>query len=376
MAERFAVPEAIESVTGNDAETEATILIVDDSATSRRIASEILKNYNVTEAESGEDALIKLEKIEPDLVLMDLVMPGMSGFETCATILRQSKFRDLPVIIVSSKNMEQDIWKGLETGAVDYIIKPYSPLEMVARVRAALRLRRTIINLRQLNELKNSFLGMASHDLRNPVSVIYGYSDFLLKNLDNASIPKDEFLKVIFKSSQFMLELLDDLLDISKIEAGKLILDRQEADFVALLRENVATNTILATNKNISVELKADGDIPPISLDRLKIEQVLNNLISNAIKYTNPGTEVSIRTFMEAGEIITVVRDQGPGIPAEEASKIFEPFEKGSARATANEKSTGLGLAIARKIVEGHGGRIFVESQVGSGSTFGFTLPV
>jgi two-component system, OmpR family, sensor kinase len=231
--------------------------------------------------------------------------------------------------------------------------------------------------LEQLNQQKNQFLGMAAHDLRNPLGVIQTYSQFIMDEAENAlSAEHREFIEVIHRSSEFMLRLIDDLLDISRIEAGKLDLDIQPVDLPALLRRNVALNQLLAARKAISLTCAVDDSAPLLELDVVKIEQVLNNLLGNAVKFSPAGSQVQVRLELLDGHVILSIADQGPGMGQEDLEKLFRPFQRGSVRSTAGEKSTGLGLAIARRVVEGHGGRIWVESQPGAGSTFFVLLPM
>lgn len=228
-----------------------------------------------------------------------------------------------------------------------------------------------------LNEEKNRLLGMAAHDLRNPLGVIMSYAKFL-DRMAGAKLDAKElqFVAQIEKSSQFMLRLLEDLLDVSQIESGKLNLAKAPADLVALVRNNIELNRVLAGAKDIAIELELPEALPPVDIDATKIEQVLNNLVSNALKYSHPGTTVRVTLAAADGAAVLSVRDQGQGIPANELSKLFQAFSKTTVKSTGGEKSTGLGLAITRKIVEGHGGRIGVESRVGEGSTFSFSLPL
>ncbi len=228
-----------------------------------------------------------------------------------------------------------------------------------------------------LNEEKNRLLGMAAHDLRNPLGVIMSYAKFL-DRMAGAKLDGKErqFVAQIGKSSQFMLRLIEDLLDVSQIESGKLNLAKAPTDLAALVRNNVELNRVLAGAKNIAIELELPAALPPADIDATKIEQVLNNLVSNAVKYSHPGTAVRVTLAAEAGQATVRVRDRGQGIPEAELAKLFQPFSKTSVKSTGGEKSTGLGLAITRRIVEGHGGRVAVESRVGEGSTFSFSLPL
>ena len=238
-------------------------------------------------------------------------------------------------------------------------------------------LTRKNIELERLNELKNKFLGMASHDLRNPIGVILGYSDYLLEDLDNKlSEDQIKMLNTIQHSSEFMLNLLENLLDIAAIESGKLLLVLQKTNIQKLVTKNANLNGVIAAKKNINIQVETSVPIPEVKIDVNKIEQVMNNLISNAIKYSMPGTFIQVNISIDDGLIIVAVTDQGQGIPTDEMDKLFKPFQRTSVKATGGEKSTGLGLSIVRNIVIGHGGNIWAESKVGEGSTFFFSLPI
>jgi len=231
--------------------------------------------------------------------------------------------------------------------------------------------------LAELNEQKNRLLGMAAHDLRNPLGVIMGYAKFLNRTAGAKLDEKEsQFVAQIEKSSQFMLRLLEDLLDVSQIESGKLNLALAPTDLGALVRNNVELNRVLAAAKNIAIELELPAGLPAVDVDATKIEQVLNNLISNALKYSHPGTTVRVSAGARDGEFEISVRDEGQGIPPAELGRLFQAFPKTTVRSTGGEKSTGLGLAITRRIVEGHGGRIAVDSRVGEGSVFRLSLPL
>ena len=230
--------------------------------------------------------------------------------------------------------------------------------------------------LARLNEQKNQFLGIAAHDLRNPLDVILTYSQFVLDEARAALTPEQiEFVNTIRSSSEFMLNLVNDLLDTSKIEAGKLELELERVDLGEIVRRNVALNRTLAERKGITLALARSDELPAMRLDVSKIEQVLNNLIGNAVKFSPPGSRVEVRIEREDDGAVVSVRDEGEGIAAEELDNLFRFYEKGRTRATGGEKSTGLGLAIVKKIVAGHGGEIRVESEAGEGATFFVSLP-
>ncbi len=233
------------------------------------------------------------------------------------------------------------------------------------------------VELEQLNALKSELLGMAAHDLRSPLGVVQNYSDFL--EADVGPLLSDEqraFISTIKRTSSFMLNLVDDLLDVSTIEAGRLTLDRRPCDLGQLLTDNVTLNRTLAARKSITIEWTAPAaTLPMVSLDAGRIEQVLNNLIGNAMKFAAPGSRVLVAVLSAADAVVFSIADEGPGIPPGDLPNLFKPFARATARGTAGEKSTGLGLAIVRKIVEAHGGRIWVESEPGHGATFLVSLP-
>ena len=231
--------------------------------------------------------------------------------------------------------------------------------------------------MKKLNELKNEFLGVAAHDLRNPIGIIMGYSDFLLEEVQYCLTPDHiRMLMAIKSSSEFMLHLLNELLDVSKIESGNLNLEKRKVDIVTLVKNNLNLNRFLAQKKNISIQLNTIESAPEIIIDPDKIEQVLNNLISNAIKFSSSNTKIIVNIFMSGKNITVSVTDQGLGIPKDEMSKLFKTFETTSVKGTEGEKSTGLGLSIVRNIINGHGGKIWVDSEVGKGSIFYFSLPL
>ncbi|MCB8965243.1 MAG: PAS domain-containing sensor histidine kinase [Bacteroidales bacterium] len=220
---------------------------------------------------------------------------------------------------------------------------------------------------------KNLFMGVVVHDLRNPIGAILGISQVIAEQ-----VPDDlkELPLLISETSAGMLDLVNSLLDVTEIESGKLSLNKQDVEYVSFVSSCVRMNEFNASKKGIDLIKVFDVPECSVNIDRAKIEQVINNLITNAVKYSNPSSPITIHVFIRNSQVVTQVVDKGLGIPADEVSGIFQYFKKSSISPTANEKSYGLGLAIAKKIVEGHGGQISVSSQVGEGSTFEFTLPL
>ncbi len=229
--------------------------------------------------------------------------------------------------------------------------------------------------LARLNQEKNRFLGMAAHDLRNPLHAVMTASEFLSEHASPVLGESErKLLDIIRSSSQFMAELVDDLLDVAKIEAGQLQLDLAAVDVVEVVQRNVAIHQILAAKKSIAIELHSEP-LPTAIIDTAKFEQALNNLIGNAVKFSPPGSTVEVSLVACGDRFRLSVHDQGPGIPPEEQPLLFQPFRRGRSEGTAGEKSTGLGLTIAKRAVEGHGGQIWLESSPGQGTTFFISLP-
>lgn len=262
-------------------------------------------------------------------------------------------------------------WAAVESDALDDLTRLNNELATMKR-----RLAKQNRRLERLDEQKNRFLGMAAHDLRSPLGVVGSFSELLLRELGpGLSSRHRELLEAIHSSSRYMLGLANDLLDVSAIESGRLELDLRPTDLQGLVERQAFFNRVFAERKSIAIEVEAQPDLPLAEVDAVKIEQVLNNLIGNAVKFSKTGTTVRVSLRRGGAEQIEIhVRDQGQGIPADELDGLFEAFRRGSSRPTAGESSSGLGLAIARRIVDGHGGRLSVESEVGVGSTFTVSL--
>ena len=229
-----------------------------------------------------------------------------------------------------------------------------------------------------LNQQKNLFLGIAAHDLRNPISTIHSMSELLI-DFNSAELSKEgiSMLELIYSSSEYMLKLVNDLLDLSVIEMGKMVLNKEKVEYVGLLMNIVILNKNFASRKNIEIieDYKCEGEVN-LFIDKNKIIQVVNNLLNNAIKFSDAGSSVVLQMECKDDEVITCVIDKGKGIPEEELSMLFKEFSKTSVKAKDKEKGVGLGLAIARKIVEAHGGSVRVESEYMVGSKFFFSIPV
>jgi signal transduction histidine kinase len=230
--------------------------------------------------------------------------------------------------------------------------------------------------LSELNEKKNSFMQIAAHDIRNPISSIFTFSDLLISSKKELPEKKqEEFLLHIKNSASFSIQLLNDLLDLSVLESGGAKLNVRLNDYTDLINHITETYHYIAASKKITVTFFSHLRIREMYFDSNRIEQVLHNLLSNAVKYSPSGSEITITLSKTKNFITTCIADQGPGIKEEDTEKIFKPFHKTAAKATGGEKSTGLGLSICKLIVQQHGGNIWVETNKSKGASFCFSIP-
>ena len=361
------------------------ILIVDDDRINLRILSGILQGerYRITLAESGEAALEAYARGMPDLVLLDVVLPGIDGFETCRRLKQTYGVDGAPVIFITAKSESDDVVQGLAAGGVDYLPKPFKPKEDLARIRSHLqsqtlveRQKLLVEQLSKANAAKNKFLGMAAHDLRNPLASIRGLAEFLCDGTVGPMTPDQlDLVRTIHGASQSMLDLVNELLDVATIEAGELRLQLESQDLVGVLGKSIFLSNIEAAKKNTRIVRTAAPASAVTMIDQAKIRQVADNLISNAVKFSPPGSTITVVVHAAAGIRGFSVQDQGPGIPEAERDRLFKDFGRLSAKPTGGEKSTGLGLAICQKIVHAHGGMISAQNLPELGCEFRVTLP-
>jgi signal transduction histidine kinase len=363
------------------------ILTVDDDRVNLRILSEILgmEGYAITQASSGEQAIGSYAKAPPDLVLLDVMMPGIDGFETCRQLRRLHGDHCAPVIFITAKSESDDVVEGLGAGGVDYLPKPFKQKEVLARIRSHMHNRilseqreQLVIQLSRANAEKNKLLGMAAHDLRNPLASIRGLTEYLREGaVGPVTAEQVELMNTIHDASQQMLALVNELLDVATIGSGELKIRSEPCDLAALIARSVALSNMEAARKKTFITFEPPALAAVLLLDPAKMRQVIDNLLSNAVKYSPPGSSISVTLGQDSvsGHFAFAVQDQGPGIPAEEKHRLFRDFSRLSAQPTGGEKSTGLGLAICRKIVDAHGGTIAAENLPGGGCEFRVTLP-
>lgn len=396
------------SVLDNEVTIEPTtqhnyILIVDDVPLNLQMLGGLLqsKGYEVAPASSGAIALEMAQTQTPDLILLDIQMPEMDGFKVCKLLKENPITKDIPVIFLTAFVETEDIVRGFELGAVDYISKPFNSSELIARVNTHLSLKKAtdLINesnkklvlsnenletlnteLKNANSMKNRMLSMVAHDLKNPLGGIQGLVSFLISDdrlIKYADIV--ESLDLMQKSSTSMLDLVKEILDSAALEIGRIQLNTDVVSIEDLVQAAVWQNKPNAEMKQqqlILSSIDTANNYFMTKADSKRLSQVFDNLISNAIKYSpfSKPIDVTIESF--ENNIIISVADQGPGVSDEDKEKMFGYFQRLSAQPTGGESSSGIGLSIVKQIVELHNGKVWVESDLGKGSTFIVSLPV
>jgi two-component system sensor histidine kinase/response regulator len=360
------------------------ILVVDDSAMARRQIQFFLKKdgYEVYEAKSGEEALWLVDEVDPELILMDVSMDGMDGLETCRRLKENPENSTLPVIFLSAKGEREEIVSGFKSGAIDYIVKPFHPAESLTRIRTHLRVKKlaelrekNILELKHLNKTKDRVLRIASHDLRNPVAAIAGLAEFLKDDCDNLSEGQKEIVDCIEEAGKSVVLLLNELLDLSAIDSGHFELNKEDLSLCELVRNLVPLFRGEAERKNLLLSFDCQEKMPPTPVDRQQIRRVIDNLLSNALKFTPSGGMISVSVKPHQQGVCLQVDDTGPGIPEEEADRLFVEFGTTSNVPTGGEKSTGLGLSICQRIVSAHNGNINYKNLPEGGARFSVILP-
>lgn len=417
-------------------------LIVEDSPTQAMQLEMILfsNDFEVEHSLDGQEALNVLEGgFMPDIIITDIVMPVMDGYELCSKVKANDKFKEIPVILLTHLSDPNDVIKGLQANADNFISKPYTEEFLIERISDMLKnkemregstsvdgsaeiyfggqkhtlnadktqvldlLLSTYYNainknkeLQEKNEQlkalhkqlstanfklkdsiteKNHFLGIAAHDLRSPLCTVVSYVDLVSNMLPEESIESQDVIFTTMNDQlNYMLNLVSDVLDFAKIESGTLELSFDDCDLKVFMDEVIELNNMLGKKKNIHIEAKYSSDPLEMEVDKNKLKQVMDNLLSNCIKYSERNTTVSVFITDREDEVEVRVEDQGIGIPEEKLGQVFQPFTTVSGEGTEGEKSTGLGLVSVKKIVEAHGGTIWVTSEMGVGSKFYFTL--
>jgi signal transduction histidine kinase len=361
----------------------ATILVVDDTPDNLFLMSNLLKgDYKVKVANSGEKALkIAASDPPPNLILLDIMMPGMDGYEVCRRLKLDPNTMNIPVIFITAKTEVEDEKKGLDLGAADYIFKPVSQPIVMARVRSQLVLQEKNVELERAkfiaekaNLAKSSFLSSMSHELRSPLNAILGFAQLMESDSPPPTFAQKESIDQILQAGWHLLQLISEILDLAKIESGQVPMSCEPVLLTEVMLECKSMIEPLAKQRGLHLTFSQLDASWFVNADRTRLKQVLINLLSNAIKYNREqGTVEAQYTLSTSGRIRISIKDSGAGLSSEQLSQLFQPFNRLGQEA-GGEEGTGIGLVVSKRLVELMGGTISAESTVGVGSVFWFEL--
>lgn len=369
------------------------ILIVDDIPKNLQILGSILnlESYQIAFASSGEQALAVLETAQPDIILLDIMMPDMDGMEVCARIKANPEICDIPIIFITGRAEQEDIVKGLKLGAVDYITKPFNTPELLTRVKTHLELKlskdklklyaktleHTRDELAQLNASKDKFFSIIAHDLRSPFSGFLGLTQLLLD--DYSRLEGDDLQQIansMNKAANKLYGFLENLLEWSRSQMGKMELRFDRFDIKEALNriEFLFSDTLL--EKKITIHNNLTEKVI-VFADNHTLSTALRNIISNAVKFTPIGGTIEFNIIEQTADtIVFEIKDSGEGIPAHQIPKLFQIESKIVTTGTANEKGSGLGLLLVKEFIDKNNGNIQLISEIGKGTSAILTLPL
>ncbi len=353
------------------------ILIVDDVPANLKLLSDILKceGYKTRPVPSGELALLAAESEKPDLILLDIMMPGIDGFEVCRQLKENPGLKDIPVIFISTLGDTFSIVKALATGGVDYINKPFQAEEVKARVNTHLRLYQQTKELQGLNATKDKFFSIIAHDLRGPFNGFLGLTQVLAENLSDFTMPQlQDMLYAMKNSASNLYNLIVNLLEWSRIQRGLVTISPETFPLLPKISEILSITREALSAKEIKVSL----DIPSNLLlfaDINMFGSIMRNLITNAVKFTPKGGSIVVSAQPNSTNSIRIsVKDTGIGMSSDLLGKLFRLDGNTSRKGTEGELSTGLGLILCKDFIEKHGGEIWATSEEDKGSVFSFTI--
>jgi signal transduction histidine kinase len=351
---------------------QAVILLVDDNLNNLKLLIEYLKHsgLKVLIARNGTEAIKRAKLVAPDLILLDIMMPGLNGYETCDELKNCHETSEIPIIFMTALSDTQNKVKGFEYGAVDYITKPFQHEEVLMRISTHLTIIRQKKRLAELNATKDKFFSIVAHDMRNAFASLLNGTQFLSESLQKLSLDQiDTFAKNIHSSAKNTYKLLQNLLEWARLQRGAYDYAPQKFDFYTVAIEMTTLYEEMAKQKNIYLTHDIAKETMVHSDSRM-IRTILRNLITNAIKYTYAEGFVHLSIKQEKDYQIISVKDTGVGIPSNEMSKLFQIDQASSSPGTFQETGTGLGLILCKELAEKCGGNIWVESVPEKGSTF------
>ncbi|MBN2635001.1 MAG: hybrid sensor histidine kinase/response regulator [Prolixibacteraceae bacterium] len=353
------------------------ILIVDDVPTNIQVLGTLLAKLNceLAVAMNGKQALEVVERISPDLILLDVMMPVMNGHETCIELKSKESTRDIPVIFLSAKSESNDIVEGFKLGAVDYVTKPFIGKELLARVQTHLELKQAKQTLNEELQSKDKFFSIISHDLRGAFGIIMSFVDLIQNNREYLSDAEvDELLNDIANTSKNTLELLENLLQWARSQTGAIRYQPENLPLSVLLKDICEQHKHIAKAKDIELVTKSDNQ-HIVMADKNMIKLILRNLLVNALKYTNKNGRIELISDYQDDMIKVTVSDTGIGMEQQKIRNLFSLDTKVSTQGTANEQGYGLGLILTKEFIRINSGNIGVESQPGFGTKIWITLP-
>ncbi len=360
-------------------QVKSRVLVVDDVVQNLQVVGTMLRNegYDVMPAASGPQALERVRVRVPDLILLDLMMPEMDGLEVCRRLKSDPATRQIPIIFLTASNEMEHLVKGFEAGAVDYVTKPFNGAELLARVRTHLELKLARERLREMNDEKNEFMGIAAHDLRSPLSQIKGFSELVVEEAQALKHSElEDWGRRIRDTTTRMVEMVQNLLDSNRIERGEMKLNLVPTELSSVLASVVEAYRPRAAAKQQTLHCEKDAPSITVQVDPQVIVQVLENLVSNAVKYSPPGKNIFVRLRKLPAAVRCEVQDEGPGLSDDDQKRLFGKFARLSAKPTGGEHATGLGLSIVKRMVEAMNGRVWCESEPGRGAMFVVEFPV
>lgn len=358
-----------------------TVMVVDDQPQNVKLVKELLTiamRYKVLEAQSGEQALKLLEGTVPDLILLDVMMPDLDGVETCKRIKENPVLADIPIIFLSAADDKNLIVQALESGGVDYVTKPFSRAELLTRVRTHLALKSARDSLKSLAEDKDELLGILTHDLKNHLGGMQMSAQLMHDRLKRqpVDVKITHLVDNILLDTAQMLAFVKEFLANSMAERT-LQFTHEPVNLAQAASQTVRQYQITADRKEIQFVCEIDDSSNSmVSVDPIAVKQILDNLISNAIKFSPAGKTIGVSVRAMKGDCVECsIADEGPGFTDEDKTRMFRRYARLSARPTAGEPSTGLGLSIVKRLIEAMQGRLLLESLPGKGSTFIVRLP-